>query len=111
MPGASPISGPTFPPGWEQGPPTLPTGDCGAGKTFLRARNSGGGKVWPAALSPVCPLPRHLSCPMGEVLCFWASEESPFPSGQGNPVMLTPEMPTVTARMVFPGLFRVWVNG
>lgn len=105
----APISGPTFPPGWEQSPPILPTYGCGAGKTFLRARNCmvvGKSGPLPCPLSVLCPAVGL--CPMGKVLCFWASQESP--SGQGNPVILTPEMPTVAARMAFPGLFHVWVN-
>lgn len=107
----APISGPTFPPGWEQGPPTLPTYDCGAGKIFLRARHYmvvGKSGPLPCPLSVLCPA--ICLCPMGTVLCFWASEESTFPSSQGNPVILTPEMPTVAAQMVFPGLFHVWVT-
>lgn len=81
----APISGPTFPPGWEQGPPTLPTYDCGAGKTFLRARNYMvvGGEVWPTALFPFCPLPSHLSLPHGESIVFlgFRRESLPFRSG------------------------------
>lgn len=63
-------SGVTFPPGWGQGPPTLPTYDCGTGKTFLGTGDHTVVESLAHCLVPFCPLPSHLSWPHGESIVF-----------------------------------------